>query len=364
MIKPLTSLRIVFALMVFLSHLQFFPKTDTVFAQVYASVFYEGSLGVGFFFILSGFVLSLSYKQRFFENRITYREYLVARVARIYPLHLLTLLISVPLSFPELKTSVVNFSAKFFADLLLIQSWVPDPAYYFSFNGPAWSISAELFFYLVFPLLILLARPGKMWTAVILLLIPALILITPEMYQHRLFYINPFFRSFDFFLGILLYELYERGIFKPVSRAAGTAQELFAISLFLGFFMLHKYVPQGFRHSCYYWLPMTVVILTFAYARGAISDVLSNKWLVLGGEISFGFYLVHQLVIRYLAYINGRLGILHNYYLLAFIMLVISLVASYFLYKLYEMPMNKFVKEMVGKKKDTAVEKLKSAQAA
>jgi len=364
MIKPLTSLRIVFALMVFLSHLQFFPKTDTVFAQIYTSVFHEGSLGVGFFFILSGFVLSLSYRKRFAENRITYREYLVARIARIYPLHLLTLLISVPLSFPELRASVVNFFAKFFANVLLIQSWVPDQAYYFSFNAPSWSISAELFFYLVFPLLILLARPGRMWSALILLLIPVLVLVTPETYHHRFFYINPFFRAFDFFIGILLYELYERGILKPVSRRVGTVQEVFAIGLFVGFFMLHKYIPAGFRHSCYYWLPMTVVILTFAYAKGAISDGLSNKWLVLGGEISFGFYLVHQLVIRYLVYINGRLGILHNYYLLAFIILGISLVVSYFLYKLYEMPMNKFVKEMALGKKDKVVEKATAAQVA
>jgi peptidoglycan/LPS O-acetylase OafA/YrhL len=363
MIKPLTSLRLIFALMIFLFHLQFFPKTETAFTGLYDAVFQELSLGVAFFFILSGFVLSMSYKKRFAENKITYREYFGARIARVYPLHLLTLIISVPLSFPELTSDVAGFFSRFIADVLLIKSWVPDPRYYFAFNGVAWSISAELFFYMIFPVLILLAGPGKRWSIAILILIPVLIFIMPEVYEHKLFHINPLFRAFDFFIGILLYELYERGIFKPVSRAAATTQELFAIGLFVAFFAFHQYIPQGYRYSCYYWLTMAVIILTFAYAKGAVSDGLSHKWLVLGGEISFGFYLIHQLVIRYLLYLNGRFGVLHNYYLLAFIIFVISVVASYFMYKLFEMPMNRFLREAL-RKRDADMEKLKNAQIA
>jgi peptidoglycan/LPS O-acetylase OafA/YrhL len=364
MIKPLTSLRIVFAIMVFLSHLQFVPK-ETTLGRIYASVFYEfGSLGVGFFFILSGFVLSMAYKKRFAENRITYREYLVGRIARIYPLHVLTLLIAVPMSLPDLTKDAVSFFAQFIADLLLMKSWIPDPRYYFAFNGPAWSISAELFFYVTFPLLLSLAQPRKIWPIAILLLIPALILVIPEEYQRRFFYINPLFRAFDFFIGILLYQAYERGVFKPASRASATGREIFAIVLFVAFFIGHKYIPAGFRYGCYYWLAMATVILTFSYAKGAISDMLSNKWLVLGGEISFGFYLIHQLVLRYFAFLNTKFGILNNYYVLALLAFVIAIAASYLTYKFYEMPLNKYIKEIALKKKNAGVNQLSSAQAA
>jgi len=364
MIKPLTSLRIFFATMIFMTHLQFFPK-ETALGAVYESVFKEfRSLGVGFFFVLSGFVLTMSYKKRFAENRITYREYLVGRIARIYPLHVLTLFIAIPLSFPEFIKDTQSFFATFIADLLLVKSWIPDPKYYFAFNGPAWSISGELFFYVSLPFLILVAQPRKLWPIAILLLIPILVLVIPEEYQFRFFYINPLFRVFDFFIGILLYDVYEKGVFKPDSRNSATGREIFAIGLFLVFFICHKYVPAGFRYSCYYWLGMATVILTFSYAKGAISDMLSNKWLVLGGEISFGFYLIHQLVLRYMDYLNTRFHVLHNYYLLALLAFVISIVASYLTYRLYEMPLNKYIKEIALKKKNRETDQLNSAQAA
>jgi peptidoglycan/LPS O-acetylase OafA/YrhL len=350
--------------MVFLHHLQFVPK-DTTLGRMYDSVFYEfGSLGVGFFFVLSGFVLTMSYKKRFAENRMSYREYLVGRMARIYPLHVLTLLIAVPMSFPELTKDALSFFAQFMADLLLIKSWIPDPRYYFAFNGPSWSISAEFFFYVTFPFLIPLAQPRKIWPIAILLLVPVLILVIPEEFHRKLFYINPFFRAFDFFIGILLYDAYERGLFKPVSRISATAREIFAIGLFLAFFVCHKYIPTGFRYSCYYWLAMATIILTFSYAKGAISDMLSNKWLVLGGEISFGFYLIHQLVLRYMDFLNKKFNVLHNYNLLALVAFVIAIVASYLTYKLYEMPLNKYIKEIALRKKNRDVAEVNSAQAA
>jgi peptidoglycan/LPS O-acetylase OafA/YrhL len=357
MIKPLTSLRIVFAIMVFLSHLQFFPKTDVLFTKVYKSIFYEGYLGVSFFFILSGFVLSLSYKKRFSESKISYRDYLIARIARIYPLHILTLLISVPLMLPYLKVSILGFCAKLVTNLLLLQSWIPNSEFYFSFNAPSWSISDEFFFYLIFPFLILLARPKKILPIAVLILVPIGVYLIPETIHHKFFYVNPIFRMFDFFIGILVHRVYEKNIFKPTSKVTATCQELFAIGIFIVFFFYHKHIPQGYRFSCYYWIPMTIVILTFSYAHGSLSKVLSNRWLVLGGEISFGFYMIHQLVIKYMVYLNSKLKIISNNYVLSLMVFFLAIVASYFLYKLYEIPLNRYIKE-IGLKKGTKVDKL------
>src|ERR1700739_1236064 len=96
MIKPLTSLRFLFALMVFLSHLQFVQ--DKTLAKVYVDFFKEGRLGVSFFFILSGFILSLTYKQKITAGTVSKKEFWVARFARIYPLHIITFLVSIYIS--------------------------------------------------------------------------------------------------------------------------------------------------------------------------------------------------------------------------------------------------------------------------
>ena len=88
MINTLTSLRILFALMVFGAHCYVLdPSFDTHF-------FKEGFVGVSFFFILSGFIIAYNYEEKLLEKITTKRTFWVARIARIYPLHLLTLLIA------------------------------------------------------------------------------------------------------------------------------------------------------------------------------------------------------------------------------------------------------------------------------
>lgn len=69
MIKPLTSLRFIFAFMVFASHLGFLNKSESnVLHWVYDSVFHEGYIGVSFFFILSGFILAYNYQDGILKN--------------------------------------------------------------------------------------------------------------------------------------------------------------------------------------------------------------------------------------------------------------------------------------------------------
>ena len=84
MINTLTSLRIFFALMVFGAHCY---VLDTSFD---AHFFKEGFVGVSFFFVLSGFIIAYNYQEKLLTKTTTKRTFWVARIARIYPLHLLT----------------------------------------------------------------------------------------------------------------------------------------------------------------------------------------------------------------------------------------------------------------------------------
>lgn len=356
-LKPLTSLRFFFALMVFCRHTDFifnheqFKSThNPALTDIYNRFFAEGYVGVSFFFMLSGFILSLNYKDKIAQGSISFREFWVARIARVYPLHLFTLLIAIPVSLSGFVTAKAFWLGKFLLNVLLLQSFVPDNEVYFAFNGASWSISDELFFYLLFPVIITAyLKYGKSFKLAMVLLpvlIPLGIYWAPAAGSHHFFYINPVFRIVDFLIGILLYQLYEKlksaTVFRNVWSA--TAAEIIAVACFGVFFAFHLSVGQGYRYSCYYWLPVMLVIFVFAYQGGYLSKLISGRWLVLAGEISFSFYLLHQLVMKYVAFFNAKFFIIHSEYLLVAIIFGVSALASYCCYRFIEIPCNRFIK--------------------
>jgi peptidoglycan/LPS O-acetylase OafA/YrhL len=120
--------------------------------------------------------------------------------------------------------------------------------------------------------------------------------------------------------------------------------EIAALALFVTFFHFHREVPIVYRYSCYYWVPIALILLSFAYQRGYISTLLSGRVMVLLGEISFGFYLIHQLVIRWLTYENQQRGLLNNMYVLAALVFGLSILLSYLLHRYVEVPCNQYIK--------------------
>ena len=356
MIKPLTSLRFLFALMVFGDHLQFFDFAQyPEFKEWHYRIIGEGFIGVSFFFILSGFILSLNYDTRLLSRKVSFREFWVARFARVYPLHLFTLLLALLLVAQSTETisdffvNPVLSTTTFLSNVALIQSFIPDPAYFFAYNAPAWSISDEMFFYFAFPFIVSLFVRNKAllrFGMVLFLAIPALMYLSTEASLHPYLYINPFFRIVDFILGITLHQVYKHNYFTRLykSTVGATVLELLSVGAFVAVFSYHNDVPVLYRYSCFYWVPMAMVIFSFAYQGGYLSKVLSNNFLVLLGEISFSFYLIHQLVIRFLLEKNGEYSFTDNNYVLTAIMFLLSLGLSYLMHIYIELPCNHYIK--------------------
>lgn len=100
-LPALTSLRFFAALMVFFSHLDFLrihedaSGNPSKYQDIYKTWFYEGYSGVTFFFILSGFILAHSYQERLSRGTTSTVDFFIFRIARIVPLHWLTLLIAI-----------------------------------------------------------------------------------------------------------------------------------------------------------------------------------------------------------------------------------------------------------------------------
>lgn len=348
MLNSLTSLRFFFAFVVFLSHLTF-VKTDLAwYNYLKNNVFFEGYLGVGFFFILSGFVLALNYEKKVIDNlNFDKKKFYIARIARIYPLHVLTFCVMLPFF-------IINVWQGYFhwdiagANLFLLQSYIPLKDFYFSINNVSWSISTELFFYLMFPFYVIWLHKFPKLKYILLLIIPIIIFAEPYFrtnmkLEKAIFYINPIVRSFDFILGIITCQIYKKIKDTPINFSKGTLIEIAAITVLAIFFYFHNDVARAFRYGIYYWIPMVGIVLIFALQKGLFSRILQHKTLVYLGEISFAFYMIHMIVIKYG---NQYLPKIDDFQKIG-IYFVIALILSGLTFEYFEKPVAKWIKNKV-----------------
>ena len=278
MIRSLQSLRGIFAILIFLTHYKIGDR---------AILPAGGDCGVAFFIMLSGFVLSAGYAKSVTSGTFRMRPFLQKRLRKIYPLHLFCFIWAVVIyRYFSVGTASTN--------LLLVQSWVPDSSFYFSYNAVSWFLSDVFFFYLLFPFLIArLVRSvtGISVVAVITVGYIAALSFIPAGYLTAISYICPATRLLDFVLGMLLWRVYDSQAVKSLKSKLASAKFGFAISSLLEFLVVIALVVSILAYSniseCYalavYWWPvMALIILVFSLTdrcNGLIGNVL--QW---GGE--------------------------------------------------------------------------------
>jgi peptidoglycan/LPS O-acetylase OafA/YrhL len=163
-IKPLTSLRFFAAMWVVLFH--YWPHLAVAGTPPLVA---KGYLGVECFFVLSGFILCHVYLPQIEAGRFRYGDFLWARIARIYPLHLATLVAMGVMAAAALAIglpvdpAVLSLPA-LPANLAMVQAWGLSPVA--GWNHPSWSISAEWFAYLSFPIFAAAAIALRRWPGV------------------------------------------------------------------------------------------------------------------------------------------------------------------------------------------------------
>jgi peptidoglycan/LPS O-acetylase OafA/YrhL len=304
---PLTSLRFVAALLVFSWH--------CVPTRRVSAVFSFGYIGVAFFFLLSGFILTYRYHDTFRAGLRfdAIRNFYAARFARVYPLHAATMPIVIAVLVflgTDALWSGVDPPTRLraiAAQLLLVQSWSASLPIEFGVNGPAWSISVEAFFYLLFPFLafgllrvlrsspprVVLLGAASLWLAASILLWPRQAAVDDWHW-----YVFPPTRLVDFVIGMLLGIAFLR--FDPRRRwpMHATSIEVLAIAGVCTAVVLSPFVPLSMRFALWVMPAWCAVILAFAGGRGAIARMLSHPVLVRLGEISYAFYLCHLAVVK------------------------------------------------------------------
>lgn len=299
-LKPLTSLRFFAAAAIVIFHF------EAVFRYNIPGV--NVAPAVTLFFVLSGFILTYVYSD--FEDSGAVRRFYLARFARIWPLHALTALLALVLV-------PVHFEWDWLiANLLLVQAWVGHLHLAMSFNGVAWTISNEAFFYLLFPLVIMTRRWLGLWWLGSLALVLVLVMVgnrlepvVPEDIDfgwslRNVAHIWPPVRFMEFLAGITAARMF---MICPRPRFSGgtwTLLEFGCIGLATLTFVIADQVNENWLGSVgSHWFVLAgcfpvlvLVVLCFAYSGGAVSRVLSRRMLVLLGEISFATYMIHQVL--------------------------------------------------------------------
>lgn len=313
MINPLTSLRFFASLAVYLHHLG-----------------YSGGMGdvaVNFFFVLSGFILAYNYKNKFSGlTKSKVIDFFANRVGRIYPLHVLTFLLSLPLIW------VGAYHGGFVSGILnifLLQTYAPIGIHVFDFNSVSWSISDEMFFYALFPFLIYalnktIVNRNTTWTIIAAIVLFVLSWTIAMPFRHHMapytvgwwfIYVFPPYRAFSFFTGILLgYAfLYAKDKIRA-NIILFTAVELVSLVAFVLSFQSHYLKSASVADELYLLPSMCAIIFVFSFQAGVLSRVLSNRILVRLGDISYTIYMIHQLAITYAAvYFSAPIYQQHNY---------------------------------------------------
>ncbi|RLU81176.1 acyltransferase [Streptomyces griseocarneus] len=355
-LPTLTGYRFVLASVVLLCHAAFI-------SSVYRDKAVHDALGltlplaagaVASFFILSGFVLTWSAPRHDAARRFWRR-----RFWKIVPNHVVSwaaavlflLVTSAPSPMLATPTDVAPLPA--LANLFLVQNWVPDAHYYVGPNVPAWSISCEAFFYLLFPFLLRGARRisarhlWRWWIAVAaaipLMGLAALLVGGPTLYDWlplngtRLWFIYAFppVRLLEFALGILTARLVQEGRWIRVRRPV-------LVGLPVAAFLLVPVLPPTFVFGAALSVPLALAVPALALKDiERRRSLLRHRHLVALGRSSYALYLIHYPIIMTVRQLVGtdRKFDVTTATLLALGIMAASLAAAELLHRFCEMPL-------------------------
>lgn len=313
-IKALTGLRIIAAVWVVLFHFRpLLRLASPAVSDALAPVLDRGAQGVDLFFILSGFVLTWNYLERMgesFSARATL-HFLWLRLARVWPIYLVTLHLALlwvifTLHVGHVPTEDLSrlTATSYVRQVLLVQLWFEPFFDGSSWDGPAWSISAEWLAYLLFGGLVLVvyrmmratSARGLAALAVIASLPPLLLLLATGQFYTPWSWLPRIVMQFT--AGALACAAVRK--LAPSARARraagyGSALLIAATVGILYYFDAHP-ISGLYDSGGLVDVLFVPLVMALAVGTGSLPALLSTRLMVYGGQISFCLYMVHELV--------------------------------------------------------------------
>jgi glucosylceramidase len=361
-IPALTGLRFLAAIDVVLYHFARNPMPG--WATPIKHLIGAGFAGVSLFFVLSGFILSYTYLTPAGTLKGSRRNFWVSRFARIYPAYLLGFLLAAPSNIStsmhvnDFLPAMAKLGAAAVALLSMQQAWTPYTAW--AWNYPAWSVSCEVFFYLLFPFLApvlarvrasrSLALAAGLWVAS--LIAPMMLYIlrgptgppSPGAYLPMAVEFTPLLRLPEFAIGILLGCAFTAGRFQTLR---GRYLAPVAMALILLVMLGSGVIPHIFL-ACGLLTPLFgLLLVALAQDSGPLSKVLSTGPMVLLGEASYGIYIL-QIPVAYAFGWPPPLYSLGGVVLSCFVLVVVSVLSFRYL----ESPLRVRIRNWLGERRD------------
>lgn len=306
MIKTLTSWRGIFAICIVCFHFSMHEFDQMTFA------------GVTFFFMLSGFLVTLKHSDITSAKQFYYR-----RFGRIFPLHWLVLAAMIALDLAWMHKFHYGWDLPFHT--LLLQSWFPQADIHYNYSIHSWFLSSLLFCVIATPLLIKflnhLSRKAAWAVVIAACVIVASLNFVTDSHWHSYFYVFPLARLADYTLGLMLgITLREQQKSPKHSITIATAIEVGVLIIFAAFIAIHAYgnhIALSLENSTLWWIPISIMIFSCTKLNGnegLIGKLLTIRPLVWLGEISFEVYLMQKLINNVFTYVIapfcGHFGLL------------------------------------------------------
>jgi len=365
-IPSLTPLRGIAALLVLLFHLVRPGYLYGLTGGREALVISKGYLWVDFFFVLSGFIIAHVYRGDFLDgvSRAHYGRFLLARLARIFPLHVFMLGLFVALELTRLVVQLLGLGSDYpvFFGARSIESLIASMLFLHfahmdqssAWNSVAWSLSVEWWCYVVFPFVAAVTwhrvTSMRAVAGLLCLFLTAFWLGTVDS-QRQLDLLNYWAMArggIEFLIGMLIYWFYER------RRWAGIvgSDVVFWGAFLLVFLLFHLGAPDASVIPIF-----GVIALSAAYNRGIAYKILNTRPMVFLGEISFSLYLTHMFLLGTLWKLQEVLfgpslaaGLGYGGSAIALLLFIaITIGFSYMTWRFVEVPGRAFIRSFVRK---------------
>jgi peptidoglycan/LPS O-acetylase OafA/YrhL len=278
-----------------------------------------GPMSMSLFFILSGFILCYNYYD--INIKTDYIDFLIKRFARVYPIYICAAILTIPFITLKINPSyehlfsnhlelkiVINFLQGIFlgiSNIFILQGWFPGLFSYWN-DGGSWSLSVEVFCYILFPFFILLFRIVKTKTLTYLVLLFYILTILPG-FAYLIFYPQPLlvtiyalpiFRLPEFLIGIILCIFYREKLYSSVNYyniLFCTLLVWFIYSALIG------YKIPGYVTSNIIIIPVcSILIYAIANLKGGVLfNILTSKTAIILGESSYCLYLLQVVPIMF-----------------------------------------------------------------
>lgn len=324
----------------------------------------DGYSAVSAFFLLSGLIMAYNYDSFSSLNKVYY--FYIARIARIYPLYFLSLIIDLPLFIYFIyKTNPINWQFKslsiFFANLFMIQTWNKD--WLDVLNSPGWSLSVELFFYLLFPFISNLFNKMSFKQLVFVFFISYLVICLeiPLKFVSYLYYLlgvsvnpnaHPLTHLPTFLCGMIFGKLITSTNFSPFFKNHYFLSNFLTIlPLILIFWFSQIKLSTIYNINNGLYIPLYASFFLGALNKGnAFYYILSSPLLIVLGHISYGVYLLQIPVRKWLGifYEKGGFVFYFDKYIFFIFYLITLFLLCYVLYIKVEIKAQQKIKHFLA----------------